>query len=122
MYKRQLRLRDGQVLFAKSGGASALPLFEVEAEALEALHAQADASFLVVPQPIALAALPHGAVLLLPWLDLEAATKQPLAGVWPCCTSRRWPPAQLVSAGTGMASSALGLNPVGGVMTGDRPS
>ena len=30
----KLRLRDGQVLFAKSGGASALPLFEVEAEAL----------------------------------------------------------------------------------------
>ena len=57
------------MLFAKSGGLSALPLFEVEAEALEALHAQADASFLVVPQPIALAALPHGAVLLLPWLD-----------------------------------------------------
>ena len=55
------------------------------------------------------------------WI-LVAATKQPLAGVWPCCTSRRWPPAQLVSAGTGMASSALGLNPVGGVMTGDRPS
>ena len=65
----KLRLRDGQVLFAKSGGARALPLFEVEAEALEALHAQADASFLVVPQPIALAALPHGVVLLLPWLD-----------------------------------------------------
>jgi fructosamine-3-kinase len=65
----KLRLRDGQVLFAKSGGARALPLFEVEAEALEALHAQADTSFLVVPQPISLAALPHGAVLLLPWLD-----------------------------------------------------
>ena len=65
----KLCLGDGQLLFAKSGGASALPLFEVEAEALEALHAQADASFLVVPQPIALAALPHGAVLLLPWLD-----------------------------------------------------
>ena len=65
----KLCLGDGQLLFAKSGGASALPLFEVEAEGLEALHAQADASFLVVPQPIALAALPHGAVLLLPWLD-----------------------------------------------------
>ena len=65
----KLCLGDGQLLFAKSGGASALSLFEVEAEALEALHAQADASFLVVPQPIALAALPHGAVLLLPWLD-----------------------------------------------------
>ena len=63
----KLRLGDGQVLFAKSGGVSALPLLEVEAEALEALHAHADASFLVVPQPIALAALPHGAVLLLPW-------------------------------------------------------
>ena len=65
----KLRLGDGQLLFAKSGGVSALPLLEVEAEALEALHAHADASFLVVPQPIALAALPHGAVLLLPWLD-----------------------------------------------------
>ena len=74
----KLRLCDGQVLFAKSGGASALPLFEVEAEALEALHAQADASFLVVPQPIALAALPHGAVLLLPWLDFGGSDQTAL--------------------------------------------
>lgn len=74
----KLRLRDGQVLFAKSGGASALPLFEVEAEALEALHAQADASFLVVPQPIALAALPHGSVLLLPWLDFRGSDQTAL--------------------------------------------
>ena len=65
----KLRLSDGQLLFAKSGGLSALPLFEVEVEALEALHAHADNTFLVVPQPMALAALPHGAVLLLPWLD-----------------------------------------------------
>ena len=74
----KLRLCDGQVLFAKSGGASALSLFEVEAEALEALHAQADASFLVVPQPIALAALPHGAVLLLPWLDFGGSDQTAL--------------------------------------------
>ena len=65
----KLRLSDGQLLFAKSGGLSALPLFEVEVEALEALHAHADNTFLVVPQPMALAALPHGAVLLLPCLD-----------------------------------------------------
>ena len=74
----KLHLLDGQVLFAKSGGTSALPLFEVEAEALEALHAQADASFLVVPQPIALAALPHGAVLLLPWLDCAGSEQTAL--------------------------------------------
>ena len=65
----KLRLSDGQLLFAKSGGLNALPLFEVEVEALEALHAHADNTLLVVPQPMALAALPHGAVLLLPWLD-----------------------------------------------------
>ncbi len=65
----KLHLRDGQVLFAKSGGSSALPLFEVEADALEALHAHADSNLLVVPQPIALTALPHGAALILPWLD-----------------------------------------------------
>ena len=65
----KLRLSDGQLLFAKSGGLDALPLFEVEVEALEALRAHADNTLLVVPQPMALAALPHGAVLLLPWLD-----------------------------------------------------
>ena len=65
----KLRLSDGQLLFAKSGGLNALPLFEVEVEALEALRAHADNTLLVVPQPMALAALPHGAVLLLPWLD-----------------------------------------------------
>ena len=74
----KLRLSNGQVLFAKSGGASALPLFEVEAEALEALHAHADSTLLVVPQPIALAALPHGVVLLLPWLDLHGSDQAAL--------------------------------------------
>ena len=74
----KLCLGDGQVLFAKSGSASVLPLFEVEADALEALHAQADASFLVVPQPIALAALPHGVVLLLPWLNFGGSDQTAL--------------------------------------------
>ena len=74
----KLHLRDGQVLFAKSGGSSALPLFEVEADALEALHAHADSTLLVVPQPIALAALPHGAVLILPWLDCAGSDQTAL--------------------------------------------
>ena len=74
----KLRLSNGQVLFAKSGGLSALPLFEVEVEALEALRAHADNTFLVVPQPLALAALPHGAVLLLPWLDCRGSDQAAL--------------------------------------------
>lgn len=66
----RLRLSDGQQLFAKSGVREALDLFEVEAEALEALHLYADADLLVVPRPLALLATQDAAVLLLPWLDL----------------------------------------------------
>ena len=66
----RLRLSDGQQLFAKSGARDALDLFEVEAEALEALHLHADAELLVVPRPLALLTSQNGAVLLLPWLDL----------------------------------------------------
>ena len=36
-----LTLADGERLFAKSGNPQAMDLFEVEAEALEALHAHA---------------------------------------------------------------------------------
>ena len=118
----KLRLSDGQELFAKSGGASALPLFEVEAEALEALHGQADASFLVVPQPIALAALPHGAVLLLPWLDFggsdQAALGRGLALLHQ--SSMASSPARFGWHRDGFIGA--GPQPGGGVMTGDRPS
>lgn len=66
----RLQLSDGQQVFAKSGAREALDLFEVESEALEALHLHADADLLVVPRPLALLALEDAAVLLLPWLDL----------------------------------------------------
>ena len=73
-----LTLADGERLFAKSGNLQAMALFEVEAEALEALHAHADPDWLVVPKPLALSALPSGAVLLLPWLELSGSDQQAL--------------------------------------------
>ena len=47
----RLDLNDGRRLFAKSGGMEAMPLFEVEADALLALHEVADPDLLVVPRP-----------------------------------------------------------------------
>ena len=66
----QLRLSDNRQLFAKTGSADALALFEAEAEGLKALGQYADSDVLVVPQPLSVIQLPHGAVLLLPWLPL----------------------------------------------------
>ena len=63
-------LQDGQRLFAKTGGSDAMALFTVEAEGLVALHGHADPELLVVPRPLATVQLAHGAVLLLPWLEL----------------------------------------------------
>ena len=52
--------------------------FEVEAEALRALHRYADVEFIAVPAPLALTALPSGAVLLLPWLELSGGDQASL--------------------------------------------
>jgi fructosamine-3-kinase len=72
----QLKLSDGRQLFAKTGSADAFDLFEVEAEALTALGQFGDSDVLVVPQPLSLVLLPHGAVLLLPWLPLGGGNQQ----------------------------------------------
>ena len=74
----RLTLGDGRRLFAKSGGPAAMALFEVEAEALRALHRYADAESIAVPAPLALSALPSGAVLLLPWLELSGGDQASL--------------------------------------------
>ena len=74
----QLRLSDGRQLFAKTGSADAFDLFDVEAEALTALGQYVDSDVLVVPQPLSLVQLPHGAVLLLPWLPLGGGDQQSL--------------------------------------------
>ena len=74
----RLDLNDGRRLFAKSGGVEAMPLFEVEADALEALHHFADPDLLVVPSPVALCELAHDSVLLLPWLELSGADQSAL--------------------------------------------
>ena len=74
----QLRLSDGRQLFAKTGSADAFDLFDVEAEALKALGHNVDSDVLVVPQPLSLVQLPHGAVLLLPWLPLGRGDQQSL--------------------------------------------
>ena len=74
----RLQLADGRRLFAKSGPADALVLFEVEAEALAALHDHADEALLLVPRPLAVSSISGGAVLLMPWMDLEGSDQQTL--------------------------------------------
>jgi fructosamine-3-kinase len=67
----QLRFADGGVLFAKTNTAAALPQLVAEAEGLLALAAHAPAG-LVIPEPLATGIAGDQAVLVLPWLDLEA--------------------------------------------------
>ncbi|MFM7265703.1 MAG: fructosamine kinase family protein [Cyanobium sp.] len=70
----RLSLADGGRLFAKTGPLAALPLLESEADGLAALAAAADPQHLAVPAPLALAAVEGQAVLVLPWLELGAAS------------------------------------------------
>lgn len=74
----RLKLSDGRMLFVKSGSAQAMALFEVEAEALKALHKHADPELLVVPKPLKLAQLEAGAVMLLPWLTFGGGDQSSL--------------------------------------------
>ena len=67
----RVQLCDGSNVFVKSGPPEAMALFEVEADALNALHGYANAELLVVPQPLAVASLSHDAVLVLPWMELR---------------------------------------------------
>ena len=66
----------GDRLFVKAGTASALAMFEVESEGLEALHRHADARVLAVPRPIGSWLLPSGSVLVLPWLKLGSGGQE----------------------------------------------
>ncbi len=66
-----LELADGRRLFAKTNGASSLPLLETEAEGLQALAAAAGGDGPLVPKPLAWGLAGPSAVLVLPWLDLE---------------------------------------------------
>jgi fructosamine-3-kinase len=69
----RLSLRGGRTVFAKSGTPQAIDLFEVEADALEALHDHASPELLVVPRPLGFCQTDAHAVLLLPWLELGAS-------------------------------------------------
>ena len=68
----RLELEGGGCLFAKTNRAEALALLEAEADGLAALAAVSDPSRLTVPQPLALGLVGEQAVLVLPWLELEA--------------------------------------------------
>ena len=67
----RLELADGSRLFAKTNGASSLPLLEAEAEGLQALAAAAGGEEPLVPKPLAWGLAGPSAVLVLSWLDLE---------------------------------------------------
>ncbi len=66
-----LELADGSRLFAKTNGASSLPLLEAEAEGLQALAAATGGEGPLVPRPLAWGVAGPSAVLVLSWLDLE---------------------------------------------------
>lgn len=68
----RLDLADGSRLFAKTNGASSLPLLEAEADGLQALAAAAGEEGPRVPVPLACGLAGPSAVLVLPWLDLES--------------------------------------------------
>ena len=68
----RLTLGGGRIVFAKSGPPQAMDLFEVEADALNALHDHAPRELLVVPRPLGISRMAAHAVLLLPWLQLSA--------------------------------------------------
>lgn len=61
--------RDGRRFFVKLNQAALLPMFEAEADGLEALHA---ASAIRVPMPVALGIAGGQAFLSMEWLDLGA--------------------------------------------------
>ncbi len=75
---RRVTFDDGDIVFVKAGASSALPMFEVESDALNALHEVADAQTLVVPRPLGVWSLTSGAVLVLPWLDLQSSDQTTL--------------------------------------------
>lgn len=66
----RLDLADGRRLFAKTNGASSLPILEAEAEGLRGLAAAAGEEGPRVPVPLACGLAGPSAVLVLPWLDL----------------------------------------------------
>jgi fructosamine-3-kinase len=67
-----LELADGSRLFAKTNGASSLPLLEAEVDGLQALAAAAGGEGPLVPKPLAWGLAGPSAVLVLSWLDLES--------------------------------------------------
>jgi fructosamine-3-kinase len=69
----RLELDDGSLLFAKTTRASALPLLEAEADGLAALALAAEGCGLRLPRPRLMGHCGDQAVLVLDWLDLEAA-------------------------------------------------
>ncbi len=75
-----LELAGGGRLFAKTNRREALPLLQAEAEGLAALHGAAEPAALVVPEPLALAAVGDRAVLVLPWLELGPGRSSGAAG------------------------------------------
>ena len=66
----RLELAGGGGLFAKGGGAQALPMLQAEAAGLRALAAAAAGTGLTLPAPLALGELDGQALLVLPWLEL----------------------------------------------------
>ena len=86
----QLALSDGRLLFAKQGS---LEMLEAEHRGLAALHAVADASDLVVPEPLALLPVDSDAgLLVLPWLEQvggdQTALGRGLARLHRCTSDR----------------------------------
>lgn len=78
----RLDLADGSRLFAKTNGASSLPLLEAEAEGLRALKVAAGNEGPQLPVPLACGLAGPSAVLVLSWLDLEGGRSAAQGPPW----------------------------------------
>ena len=78
----RLELADGRRWFAKTNGASSLPVLEAEAEGLQALAMVAGEAGPLVPVPLAWGVAGASAVLVLSWLDLEGGRSAAQAPQW----------------------------------------
>ncbi len=78
----RLDLADGSRLFAKTNGASSLPLLEAEAEGLQALAMGAGEAGPLVPVPMACGLAGPSAVLVLSWLELEGGRSAAKVPQW----------------------------------------
>ncbi len=74
----KIKLSNGKELFAKTGTKQSWGMFLAETEGLRELKRWANPALLVIPEPIALEKIGNQAILILPWLKLQAGNQTSL--------------------------------------------